>query len=212
MDTLRDLAVDHLRGQGEVVIANAQGFEIGHAKADILVARGPGDVEARAQAVFLGKAVGQQVVRVRHGLVIEVHPEAERQVEPALCKDVRSVGAVCQIVPAERAVDFDEPVGEGPAEPRLKRLCLAQGDIGRQRQVRMIAHGDEIGQADAGAELVRGPKFRDQETGGALQRRIGQAQARDIGNGHPDDPELSAFEIELLFFLVMHDPARADLP
>ena len=69
-----------------------------------------------------------------------------------------------------------------------------------------------VGLADARAVDVGLAVFRQQEAARAPNARIGDAHARNVGDGHADDLEARVLEIDALGGLILDDTGGADVP
>jgi hypothetical protein len=178
----------------------------------IHVPLGPSDTDVAFQEVGVGEAVGREITVVGHPFDLEGQVDAAPDIEGAVGEDMAADVVVRQVVPGERSGGLDPSGAEGLPVAQLDRLAVAEPDPRRHRQVAVIAQHDEIGHADLGAGGVGGPHRGREEPGRAFQRRVGHAHLRQPEHRHAHDAELRAFEVELLFHLVVDDPAGADFP
>ena len=171
-----------------------------------------GQRDRTVQAVFLECAVVVvEIGFVRDRLDIEGQTKIPWQSKRALGEEQPAQFAGFQRVTAQRSVHRQIAGAEGLTIPQFERPGHG-GQVGGQRQIGMIPDRDEVGQFDAESQKRRRLEFRDQKAAGPFERRIGQAHARDVEHRHTQNAQLGIVEIDLSFFGIVNDTARADRP
>mmetsp|Transcript_24059 Transcript_24059/g.44299 ORF Transcript_24059/g.44299 Transcript_24059/m.44299 type:complete len:256 (+) Transcript_24059:1749-2516(+) len=146
--------VDHIGGQGVIVFAVAQRFEVDVTQPDILVPLGPADPQFAVQPVLFRIAVVLEIGVVRGHFDIELQDKVAFELELPDPKEVAAPIARLKIVIRDRPLKRDPPPRKGLTVAEFQRAGIAR-QIRCQRQVAVIAQSDEIGHLDPRAE-VRG--------------------------------------------------------